>query len=499
METELLTTAEMARADELTIAAGTPGFTLMEAAGRAVAEAALREFPDACRILVAAGPGNNGGDGYVAARVLAQAGRDVSVAALTPPDTLKGDAALAARGWTGPVLSLRDADPSAADLLVDALFGAGLTRAVDGEAAAFFTLADKAGIAVLAVDVPSGVDGTTGEVGGAAVRADVTVTFFRAKPGHFLLPGRGHTGRLLIEDIGIPASTLEDICPQTALNGPDLWAAAFPWPDAGSHKYHRGHTVVLSGPIHRTGASRLAARAALRIGSGLVTVASPRAAVLVNAAHLTAIMLDVCDSAGELAAILADPRHNAVCLGPGAGVGEAVREKVVSALRSPAAVVLDADALTAFEDQPGTLEDAIKARKAPVALTPHDGEFSRLFAGIDAASRLVRARAAASRSGAVIVLKGADTVIAAPDGLAVINANARPWLATAGSGDVLAGLVAGLMAQGMEAFKAAAAAVWLHGEAGRGPGLVAEDLPQALPAVLARLHQGRGSKKTRLT
>ena len=494
MAAELLTTAEMARADRLTIAAGTPGITLMEAAGRAVAEAALREFPQAARILVAAGPGNNGGDGYVAARVLADAGREVTLAALTPPGTLKGDASLAARGWDGPVSTLRQADPAAADLLVDALFGAGLTRGVDGEAAAFVARAEEAGIAVLAVDVPSGVDGTTGEVRGSALKADVTVTFFRAKPGHFLLPGRSRTGRLLVQDIGIPASTLEEIGPQTALNGPELWGAAFPWPGEAAHKYHRGHAVVLGGPIHRTGAARLAARAALRVGAGLVTVASPRAAVLVNASHLTAIMLAPCDSAEDLAAILGDPRHNAVCLGPAAGVDATTRAKVAAALQSPAAVVLDADALTAFEDCPDTLFEAIKARTAPVVLTPHDGEFSRLFSGLNAASRLARARDAASRSRAVIVLKGPDTVIAAPDRSAAINANAAPWLATAGSGDVLAGLVTGLMAQGLEAFRAAAAAVWLHGEAGEGPGLIAEDLPEALPSVLARLNRNPVAK-----
>jgi hydroxyethylthiazole kinase-like uncharacterized protein yjeF len=484
---ELLTNTEMATADRLTIEAGTPGIALMEAAGRAVADAARREFPDARRILVAAGPGNNGGDGYVAARLLAEAGFDVTLAGMLPAAMMKGDAALAGASYGGPYLDLAGQDPAGFDLVIDALYGAGLRGGIDGEAGEFIERLGAAGVPVLAVDLPSGVVGSTGEVKGPAVRSEATVTFFRAKPAHYLYPGRALRGRLTVADIGIPARVLETIRPETWLNGPALWGDAFPRPDPTGHKYGRGHAVVLSGPLHRTGAARLAARAALRIGSGLVTVASPKSALLVNAAHLTAIMLAPVDTAAELAELLSDRRFTAVAIGPAAGVGGATAAKVRAALASAAHVVIDADGMTSFAESPTDLFDVIAAREADTVLTPHDGEFARLFPDLGAGSRLDRARAAAARAGAVVVLKGPDTVIAAPDRRAAINANAEPWLATAGSGDVLAGLVAGLLAQGMPAFEAAAAAVWLHGEAGRGPGLIAEDIAEALPAVLARL------------
>ena len=495
MGCELLTTTEMSEADRLTIEGGTPGIELMETAGRAVADAALREFPGIKRVLIAAGPGNNGGDGYVAARLLSESGCEVELCTLVPPSALKGDALLAAKAWTGPVTALADANltaPAKTDLVIDAVFGAGLTRGIDGDAAEFLDAVAKAGVPVLAVDVPSGIDGSTGEARGRAPRADVTVTFFRAKPGHYLFPGRGHIGKLVVADIGIPASTLDRIAPKTFLNGPDLWGHAMPWPEVRAHKYNRGHAVVLSGPSHRTGAARLAARGALRIGAGLVTVASPPSAILVNAAHLTAIMLVPCGSDDALSAILADPRHNAACLGPALGVGEKTKDLTQAALSSDARLVLDADALTSYEDAPDQLFQGIAGRNASVVLTPHEGEFKRLFPDIDNGSRLDRARTAAERSGAIIIFKGPDTVIAAPDGRAAINANGQSWLATAGSGDVLAGFVTGLVAQSMPAFEAAAAAVWLHGEVGSGPGMIATDFPEALPAILQELLSTRG-------
>jgi hydroxyethylthiazole kinase-like uncharacterized protein yjeF len=306
-----------------------------------------------------------------------------------------------------------------------------------------------------------------------------------------LLPGQAYCGEVSVADIGIPARVLDTIQPRTFATEPALWLAQFPWPQSESHKYARGHAVIVSGPLWSTGAARLGARAALRIGAGLVTLASPRDALLVNAAQSTAIMVRQADGPAELAALLADARKNAVLLGPGAGVGEGLRALVLAALASATAVVLDADALTSFAGDADTLFSAIKSRAAPVVLTPHDGEFARLFGPLGEGSKLDLARAAAKRSGAILVLKGADTVVAAPGGRASINATTSPWLATAGTGDVLAGMVAGLLAQRMAAFEAACAAVWMHGAAAKafGPGLIAEDLPEMLPEVLADLSE----------
>jgi hydroxyethylthiazole kinase-like uncharacterized protein yjeF len=325
------------------------------------------------------------------------------------------------------------------------------------------------------------------------VKAGESVTFFRRKPGHLLLPGRLHAGKLRLADIGIPESVLEQVRATIFANGPQLWGRHFPLPRFDGHKYARGHAVVVSGGLSFTGAARLAARGALRAGAGLATLASPRDALAVNAAASLAVMVRAVDGAQELRGFLADKRLNAVALGPGLGVGAATRDLVLAALDGERAVVLDADAITSFADHPQVLFDAIGAQAArPVVLTPHQGEFARLFEiGTQASgneSKVEIARAAAKTSGAVVLLKGADTVIAAGEG-AAINDNAPAWLATAGSGDVLAGMIAGLLAQGMPAFEATSAGAWLHGEAGNeaGPGLISEDLPEALPKVYCRL------------
>ncbi len=345
---------------------------------------------------------------------------------------------------------------------------------------------------VLAVDVPSGLDADTGAPLGTAVEAAATVTFFRKKPGHLLLPGRERCGAVRLEQIGIPDDVLSELDITAWENGPALWPAALTAPAAAGHKYSRGHALIVSGPMSRTGAARLAAGAALRAGAGLVTLASPADALFVNASHLTAVMLRRVEDGAGLAAALADPRFSAVALGPGLGVEPETRARVHAALASGAAVVLDADALTVFAPAPEELFEMIAARTAATILTPHDGEFARLFPDLADAPKPERARAAARRSGASLALKGADTVIAAPDGRLAINANAPPWLATAGSGDVLAGIAAALAARGLPGFEAAAAAVWLHGAAGAeaGPGLIAEDLAPALRPVLARLCAG---------
>ncbi len=498
---ELLTTAEMAEADRLAIASGISGIKLMENAGRAVADVTDRMQRQ--RVTVVAGPGNNGGDGFVAARHLSERGHKVRLCFVGEPKKLKGDAALAAKRWDG---TMEEASPAAladCDIIVDALFGAGLDRDVEGLPRAMIGAMNAGGVPIVAVDLPSGVNGTSGAIMGAAVNATRTVTFFRRKTGHLLLPGRLNCGTVEVSDIGIPDSVLGSIKPQTFANAPQLWGGMFPKPRSQGHKYSRGHAVVVSGGPSTTGAARLAARGALRAGAGLVTIASPREALAINAAASLAVMVRPVDGSAELAEFLTDKRRNAVVLGPGGGVGAAMREAVLTALRSQAAVVLDADALTSFAEEPDVLFSAISGRTGPpVVMTPHDGEFSRIFSGINkktnSNSKLEKTRLAADNSGAVVVYKGADTVVAAQNGHAAIADNGPPSLATAGSGDVLAGMIAGLMAQGMPAFEAANAAVWLHGEAATefGAGLIAEDLPDMLPRVYRRLFADPGVRRS---
>ena len=489
---ELLTPDEMAECDRLAIAGGVAGIALMERAGRAVADAVARE-PLGTRVVVIAGPGNNGGDGFIAARVLAERGYPVRVALLGEMGALHGDAVEAARRWGRPVDAAAPESIAGAGVIVDALFGAGLNRTVEGSARTIIEAMNASGVPVVAVDLPSGINGATGAAMGAAVKARESVTFFRRKPGHVLLPGRLHSGAVRVADIGIPASVLETVHARTFANGPPLWGPVFPIPRLDGHKYTRGHAVIVSGDLSFTGAARLAARGALRAGAGLVTLATPPGALAVNAASSLAVMVRPVDSAQELAQLLADKRLNAVGLGPGLGVGEGTRALVLAALDGDRAVVLDADALTSFQGAPDALFGAIAARPRPVVLTPHSGEFARLFNKLsqisENSSKLDLARAAARATRAVVLLKGADTVIAEPQGLAAINENAPPWLATAGAGDVLAGIITGLLAQGMPAFEAACAGAWLHGEAGNeaGPGLISEDLAEAFPAIYRRL------------
>ena len=478
----LLTPAQMGEADRLTIHAGVPGTVLMEHAGRAIADAISRRWPPR-PIAVLCGPGNNGGDGFVAGRVLAERGWPVRLGLFGNRAALKGDAAWAANSWLGPVEQLSADLLGGAGLIIDALFGAGLSRPIDGVAAEVISALGDHAAPVIAVDVPSGVDGASGEIRGIAPRAMLTVTFFRRKPGHLLLPGRLYCGKLVVAQIGIPPAVLHHIAPDTAVNHPEWWFGQLPRPDAAGHKYSRGHALIVGGAT-MTGAARLAGRAAARIGAGLVTVAAPAAAFSIYAGSLTGVITTPVAGPDDFAALLNDKRRNAALIGPGAGLGAETRERTLAILAAGKHAVLDADALTVFADRPKELFDAIGGA---CVLTPHEGEFIRLFK--TTGSKLERARQAAATSGAVIVLKGADTVIAAPDGRAAINENAPPSLATAGSGDVLAGLTVGLLAQGMPAFEAAAAAVWLHGAAARrfGTGLVAEDLIDMLPAVLAGL------------
>ncbi len=485
-EMALLTVDQMYAADRAAMAAGTPGHELMEAAGAAIADEVIKRWPRR-PVLALCGPGNNGGDGFVAARLLAEAGWPVRLALLGHRDALKGDAALNAERWQGDVLPL---DPGLLDgdvLVLDALFGAGLIRPLAGVARKMVEAINRRRLDCLAVDIPSGVAGDSGEIlGGAqavAVKAVTTVTFFRRKPGHLLLPGRDLAGRVRVADIGISDAVLDDIKPMTFANGPGLWSRRMPRAGTGDNKYSRGHAVIVGG-AEMTGAARLAATAARRLGAGLATIAAPQSSFEIYAAGDPGNLTKVIEDDRSFGDFLADPRITAILIGPGSGVTKRTRSFVLAALATGKPVLLDADALSVFADQPDALFEAIAG---PVLLTPHEGEFRRLFdLGGD---KLSRARQAAIISGAVVLLKGADTVIAAPDGAAAINEGAPSGLATAGSGDVLAGFITGLLAGGMAVFDGACAGTWLHGRAAAnfGPGLIAEDLAGAVGAALSEL------------
>jgi len=476
--TALLDVREMVEADRLTVAAGTAVVRLMENAGRGVAEEVIRRWSPR-RVTVLCGPGSNGGDGFVAARELDAAGWNVRVALLGSLDRLPEAARHHAEKWRAEIAALTPSVIAGAELIIDAIFGAGLNRPLEDLPRETLAAAAAQGIPVVAVDVPSGLQGDTGENLGA-VAAVVTVTFFRKKPGHLLYPGRALCGAVVVCDIGTPAEVLDQIRPLTFENDPPLWLEALPRPGRSGNKYTRGHAVLFGG-YPMTGAARMAARAAARAGAGLTTIAVPEVALPIYATALTSIMVTALASAADFDALLDDQRITAYLIGPGAGVSETTRTRALALLRTRRATLIDADAITAFKDSQEALREAIGG---PCVMTPHEGEFARIFD--TTGDKLARTRRAAAHSGAIIVLKGADTVIAAPDGRAIINSNAPPSLATAGSGDVLSGIVLGLLAQGMDAFLAAAAAVWLHGAAAAsfGPGLLAEDLPDLLPGVL---------------
>lgn len=472
----ILTPQEMHLAEQAVFAAGVDSFTVMQRAGEAVAEFVHAHWPEG-QIQVLCGPGGNGGDGFIAAAKLAKLWRKVEVFCAVPVAELKGDVAKAAALWDGKVGTLEDAVAAPHELVLDALFGAGFSRPLEGTAAALAVRPAR----VISVDVPSGIDGLTAKPLGPCFRAEGTLTFAALRPAHVLLPAAGFCGAVMVADIGVPVQT------RVMENSPLLWAAKLPQPGEGDYKHRRGHLKVVSGAMSSTGAARLAARAGLRAGAGLVTMLSPPSAMMANAAHLTAIMLSSVDGAEEL--LDAAEKASVVVIGPAAGVTPQTRQNVAAVLKSAARAVLDADALTVFADNPAALFAMLRAADV---MTPHTGEFERLFGDLleSAPNKIEAARMAAAKAGCVVIVKGADTVIAAPSGHVVVNTHATRWLATAGSGDVLAGILAGFMTQGVDTFLAASMATWIHGEAGRrvGAGLIAEDLEQQLPDILSALH-----------
>ena len=472
----ILTPQEMRAAEEKLFSTGVDSFELMQRAGNAVAEFVHANWPEG-RIQVLCGPGGNGGDGFVAAAALAKLWRDVDVYCLVPAEKLEGDSAKAAAEWGDDIKPLEAALDAPHDIVLDALFGGGLSRPLEGAAE---KLAARGGRGI-SIDVPSGIHGELAKPLGASFRAEGTITFAALRPAHVLMPSAAYCGGVFVADIGVPV--------QTSLleNSPLLWGRRLPQPGQGSHKHARGHLAVVSGNITSTGAARLAGRAGLRAGAGLVTMLSPPDAIAVNASHLTAVMLKEVANAEQLRAAIESA--SVVILGPAAGINTSTRENVECLLSSNSRAVLDADALTVFSDDPGAF---FKQLRPDDLITPHIGEFNRLFGDLleTEPNKVEATRKAAQLAGCVVLLKGPDTVIARPDGTAIVNTHATRWLATAGSGDVLAGIAGGLIAQGVDTFTAAAMASWLHGEAGRriGAGLIAEDLEAELPDILSSLH-----------
>jgi NAD(P)H-hydrate epimerase len=491
----VLTAKQMRAAEQYLFQHGVDSFALMCAAGEAVAGLIARHWPGR-EVVVLCGPGNNGGDGFVAAERLRRLGCQVTVLALQPTDRYRGDAARAAALWQGQVLNLNDQNLDAAiphnALVIDAMFGIGLDRSLNGVAAAAVDRCRDAAARVVAVEIPSGINADTGQVMGAAMMARHTVTFGWPKLGHLLLPGRLHAGSLEVAPLTFDEMSgragLAAGGPEARGNGPANWLLNLPRPGALDHKYSRGHALVI-GSESMPGAGRLAARAARRIGAGMLTVAAPAGVLPLYMADQPGLIARPLSRLEDLVEILLDSRISAVLVGSGMPPDGATREAVLTALAGGRPVVVDGGGLTAFADRP---QELFVLGRPEVVLTPHEGEFARLFPDLGPdQGKVARAQQAAIRSGATIVLKGGDTVIASPRGgvggagRILVNREASPFLATAGSGDVLAGLVLGLLAQCMPAFEAAAAAVWFHSEAGfaAGPGLIAEDLPEQIPGI----------------
>lgn len=485
MKHPLLTPEQMRQVDKLTIASGISGSVLMENAGYAVLDVLLHHYPGLKRAVILCGPGNNGGDGYVVARLLALRGVEVALYRAAPPHA-GTDAVLAQSAWTGipkalDLLTLEDGD-----VVIDALYGAGFRGALHGADARAAQHVLASGVPVISVDLPSGINGLTGQHQGSCFAATHTVTFFCKKSGHLLFPARAMCGELRVANIGIPSRVLSKIRPSLWQNSVDIFADCLPHAASDTHKYARGAVGVFCGGAGTTGAARLAALAAVKTGAGAVMILAPKDAVPELAAHLTSAMIGIIGNDADLSDRIDDEKYDTFVIGPGFREMPRLRTTVLALVLSRRALnlVLDADVFSAFAADPQTLFGAIQNSTCNVVMTPHDGEFQRLFADIvrNSDAKHEKAIAAAKLAGCTLIYKGPDSVIAAPDGRAVINANGSSILATAGSGDVLAGVLAGLLAQGMPAFEAACAAVYIHAEAGQrfGHGLIAEDLARAI-------------------
>ena len=478
----VVTAKEMYRAEDLGTKSGTTKLELMENACRSVvSEISARWTPR--KVLILCGPGQNGGDGLGVACLLRQRRWTVEVALDNPDKAFLGNAKIMAERWGGTYVDLASVQVEDYVLIIDALYGIGLNRALEGYLLKFFQKLNRHKIDVVAIDIPSGISADTGEVLGGCATAVLTITFGRPKCGHFLVPGKIFCGELIVADIGLKSSIFETTGQTTKLNGPDLWLDRMPFPESKMHKYDRGHAVVVGGGSENsTGAGLLAAESALRAGAGLVTIAAPADGLQHYRSGSPSIMVESAEDGDRLDSILTDERKNVVLIGPGTGVTNKTLSWALRILSFPKKVVLDADALTCFSSD---LEQLFELTSSDTVLTPHDGEFNRLFPNFSGGDKITRTRMAAQLSGAVIVYKGSDTIIADPEGSVVINSNAPATLASAGTGDVLSGIIAGFLAQGCSAFDASCIGVWCHGLAATklGAGLISSDLVRHISEV----------------
>lgn len=480
---ELFTISEMQKADRLAIESGISGIFLMEQAGICVTSQFERISSGPCRVTILAGPGNNGGDAFVVARLLKQRAYKIDMFELCSKvgqdGEIKSDANFMKKKWLeigGQIHSLSNISDireslDQSTMLIDGLFGAGLNRDIEKPLLSVIHEINRANLDVLAIDIPSGVNGDTGQIMGTAIKASRTCSFHRPKLGHYLYPGRAMCGELNIENIGISVRVSNQILPKQHINSPDLWRGSLNKRAINSHKYHQGSVLVVSGDQTMQGASVLSSNAAVKVGAGLVTMTVAKKELQTHPKSYAAIMLANLPE-GEVAkgldALVRSKKIIASLIGPGSMPNFKTQERALALLKTSKRVVLDAGAITAFKGQGELLSAEIKNRDVlvpSVVLTPHEGEFKTLFPDLNVKNKIKAAREAAKRMNAVIVLKGADTVIASPDERVIVNANAPATLASAGTGDVLAGIIVGLIANiDTPLFEAAAAAVYIHGE-----------------------------------
>ncbi|MDX1950377.1 MAG: NAD(P)H-hydrate dehydratase [Rickettsiales bacterium] len=479
---------------------GISNFTLMCNAGEKSADLVdkildYKKKGDAVYILC--GVGNNGGDGYITARILKERGYDIRLSNIGDLRKVSELTLQAMDFAVSSGIEIEEFDEDyleQADLIIDAIFGIGLKRDITGDIAEIIEKinyaknSQKNKFLVFSLDVPSGVCSNTGEVRNIAIQADYTISYQTPKIGCYLLPAKNYVGKIEVADIGIPDEAFSEIYNPYFINSTDLWLDKFPFPKLESHKYHKGHIVIDGGEEDFTGASRMASIASMRVGAGLATICADEKSLPIYATSMLSVMVKRLKEIEDLEKYIKLKKVNSAVLGCGSGFDILAPLRVYHCLEEKLACVIDADVFSIFQEKPKEFIKALKKNKKSV-LTPHEGEFKRVF-NVDG-SKIERASKAAKLCDNVIVLKGNDTIIASPDGRIAVNNNAPTWLATAGSGDVLAGIIGGLLAQNMPSFEAACAGVWIHSECANilGQGLISEDLIDAIPLVLQSLSQ----------
>jgi len=476
--------------DKRTIKKFIPGYKLMENAGGVIFKIIKKKFKKKKKIKILCGPGNNGGDGFVVAKLLEENGfQDVELFCLVTKNKLKGDAKIAANNFNKNLKSFNDFKISSNDLIIDGIFGSGLKRNISGNLKKIIEKINLKKPYCISIDTPSGINGDTGEIQGTALKSNDTITFTTKKPGHLLSPGSEYCGNVIVGDIGINLEKLS-FKPRIFENHPDNWRSKFPWPNQKSHKYTRGFSLIICGE-KMTGASRLAARAAARIGCGLLCLGVPRKSFNIYSTENPIALIEIVDDKKDLNNLLKDKRINTILIGPGFGISKKKLELILKVVKEKKRlIVLDADALK------NNFKKILLKNKTKIVITPHEGEFLQVLKDLNIKNKKNKFSIVIEfikKTKINLILKGNKTLICSQDGKISINTNTSPFLATGGSGDVLAGMITGLISQGMDIFNACCASVWIHGEIGRmkGPGLIAEDLPEMIPKVLKKLKNYR--------